>query len=60
MAKPNFQFEKRKKELDKKAKKEEKLRRKQERAPSQDDATAPAAAPDQPVADGEKSGDEAQ
>jgi hypothetical protein len=31
LAKPNFQFEKRKKELDKKAKKEEKLKRKLEK-----------------------------
>lgn len=30
MAKPNYQFEKRKRDMDKKAKKEEKKRRKQE------------------------------
>jgi hypothetical protein len=34
MASPNYQFEKRRRELDKKAKKQEKLRRKQEAARS--------------------------
>jgi hypothetical protein len=34
MAKPNYQFEKRRKELEHKAKKEEKLKRKQEAAAS--------------------------
>ena len=35
--KPNYQFEKRQKELDRKAKKEEKLRRRQERTSDQDE-----------------------
>jgi len=39
--KPNYQFEKRQKELDRKARKEEKLRRRQERAT---DAPGPAGA----------------
>ncbi len=43
MAKPNYSFEKRKKELDRKRKKEEKQQRKQEKAPGnetgQDDIT---------------------
>jgi hypothetical protein len=34
--KPNYQFEKRQKELDRKARKEEKLRRRQERGPDGD------------------------
>lgn len=34
--KPNYQFEKRQKELDRKARKEEKLRRRQERATDAD------------------------
>jgi hypothetical protein len=37
--KPNYDFEKRKKELDRKAKKEEKLRRKREGAATADDGT---------------------
>lgn len=41
--KPNYQFEKRQKELDRKARKEEKLRRRQER-PADDDAADPAGA----------------
>jgi hypothetical protein len=36
--KPNYQFEKRQKELDRKARKEEKLRRRQERATDGDPA----------------------
>ena len=36
--KPNYQFEKRQKELDRKARKEEKLRRRQERMPDADAA----------------------
>ena len=43
MAKPNYQFEKRRKELDKKAKKAEKLRLKAEatRPPTGDTTTTP-------------------
>jgi|RhiMetdeSRZDD1v2_1073273.scaffolds.fasta_scaffold02595_20 hypothetical protein len=41
--KPNYQFEKRQKELDRKARKEEKLRRRQERA-TDADAPGPAGA----------------
>ena len=44
MAKPNYQFEKRRKELDKKAKKAEKLRLKAEAARTPTDETAGAAA----------------
>ena len=42
MAKPNYQFEKRRKELDKKAKKAEKLRLKAEaaRTPTEENAAA--------------------
>ena len=40
MAKPNYQFEKRRKELDKKAKKEEKLRLKAEASRNPTDETA--------------------
>ncbi len=40
MAKTNFQYEKRQKELEKKRKKEEKLKRKQERSSEPADATA--------------------
>jgi hypothetical protein len=47
--KPNYQFEKRQKELDRKARKEEKLRRRQERAT---DADAADPARDRPTADG--------
>jgi hypothetical protein len=36
MGKPNYSFEKRQKELDRKRKKEEKLHRKQEKAPDAD------------------------
>jgi hypothetical protein len=39
--KPNYQFEKRQKELDRKARKEEKLRRRQERATDADGAESP-------------------
>ena len=35
--KPNYQFEKRQKELDRKARKEEKLRRRQERTTAEDE-----------------------
>jgi len=44
MQKPNYQFEKRRKEMDKKAKKEEKRRQKlvAERSPTPSDASAPA------------------
>ena len=35
--KPNYQFEKRQKELDRKARKEEKLRRRQERTTDEDE-----------------------
>jgi hypothetical protein len=43
MAKPNYQFEKRKREMDKKAKKAEKLRRKDEPSapPAPDTAPGP-------------------
>lgn len=43
MVKPNYQYEKRQKELEKKKKKEEKLKRKQERAstPASDDNGLP-------------------
>ena len=47
MAKPNYQFEKRKRDLDKKAKKEEKKRRKLESAnapASEETAEAPTSA----------------
>jgi len=44
MAKPNYQFEKRRKELDKKAKKAEKLRLKAEAARTPTSETAGAAA----------------
>lgn len=37
MAKPNYQYEKRQKELEKKRKKEEKLKRKQERPAETED-----------------------
>ena len=43
MAKPNYQFEKRRKELDKKAKKAEKLRLKAEAARTPTDENAAAA-----------------
>ena len=44
--KPNYQFEKRQKELERHARKEEKLKRRQERAASGDDGAAPASADD--------------
>ena len=43
--KPNYQFEKRQKELDRKARKEEKLRRRQERPADGDDADPAGAGP---------------
>lgn len=57
MAKPNFQYEKRQKELEKKKKKEEKLNRKLEKKTA-GDATGTANEPEQPeqpgpVPDGE-------
>ena len=48
--KPNYQFEKRQKELDRKARKEEKLRRRLERAT---DAEAAEPASDGPTPDGD-------
>jgi hypothetical protein len=39
--KPNYSFEKRQKELDRKARKENKLQRRQERQSETDDAPAP-------------------
>ena len=39
LGKPNYQFEKRQKELERKARNEEKLRRKQERAATEDEST---------------------
>ena len=39
MAKPNYQFEKRRREMDKKAKKAEKLKRKNESSPAAPNAT---------------------
>lgn len=55
MAKPNFQFEKRKRELEKKAKKDEKLKRKLEKdsAPGVDES--PSAEPATPAAETENS-----
>ena len=48
MQKPNYQFEKRRKELEKKAKKEEKRRQKLEaaRAPAATDSSAPSSTVD--------------
>jgi hypothetical protein len=46
MAKPNYSFEKRKKELAKKKKKEEKLKKKSERATEETQADQPALAED--------------
>jgi hypothetical protein len=43
--KPNYQFEKRQKELDRKARKEEKLRRRQERGADADPGTPGEAMP---------------
>ena len=51
MAKPNFEYQKRQKELEKKRKKEEKLKRRQERHAVPADGEAPAAAP--PAEDGD-------
>ena len=45
MAKPNYQFEKRKRDMDKKAKKEEKRKRKAEKPTGSTDAEPDAAAP---------------
>jgi hypothetical protein len=45
MAKPNYQFEKRKREMDKKAKKADKLRRKDAPANTPESDAAPDAAP---------------
>ncbi len=45
MAKPNFEYQKRQKELEKKRKKEEKLKRRQERHAVPADGDAPAAPP---------------
>lgn len=47
VAKTNFEFQKRQRELEKKRKKEEKKQRKQERSP--DEAAATSAAPDADV-----------
>jgi hypothetical protein len=41
--KPNYQFEKRQKELDRKARKEEKLQRRRERAAEEEETSPPAA-----------------
>jgi len=46
LAKPNFQYEKRQKELEKKRKKEEKLKRKQEKGNTPDDGAEAGAAED--------------
>jgi len=43
LAKPNFEYQKRQKELEKKRKKEEKLKRRQERHAAPADGEAPAA-----------------
>ena len=51
LAKPNFEYQKRQKELEKKRKKEEKLKRRQERHAVPADGEAPAAAP--PAEDGD-------
>jgi hypothetical protein len=45
LAKPNFEYQKRQKELEKKRKKEEKLKRRQERHAAPADGDAPAAPP---------------
>ncbi|MGV8941356.1 MAG: hypothetical protein ACOH1P_07440 [Lysobacter sp.] len=45
MAKPNYSFEKRQREIAKKKKKEEKLSKKQPAKPFSDDAGEPASAP---------------
>lgn len=47
LAKPNFQYEKRQKELEKKKKKEEKLKRKQEKNTEREDTGAELQPPDQ-------------
>lgn len=46
MAKPNYQFEKRRREMDKKAKKAEKLKRKDAPATSETPDAAPDATPE--------------
>jgi hypothetical protein len=46
--KPNYQFEKRQKELDRKARKEEKLQRRRERAAEEEETSPPAADVSQP------------
>jgi hypothetical protein len=56
LAKPNFQFEKRKRELEKKAKKEEKLKRKLDKNSVAGAEEQPAVAPAQPPADTKTSG----
>ena len=50
--KPNYQFEKRQKELDRKARKEEKLRRRQERETDAEVAESPS---EEPTRDGDTS-----
>jgi len=45
LAKPNFEYQKRQKELEKKRKKEEKLKRRQERHTTPTDGEAPATPP---------------
>jgi len=45
LAKPNFEYQKRQKELEKKRKKEEKLKRRQERHAAPADGEAPAQTP---------------
>ena len=51
MGKPNYSFEKRKKELDRKRKKEEKLQRKQEKSPDADTVQKEDAAGEQSTPD---------
>jgi hypothetical protein len=59
LAKPNFQYEKRQKELEKKRKKEEKLKRKAEKGISSDDSAGAAESGLTPVQeDSEKTADE--
>jgi len=45
LAKPNFEYQKRQKELEKKRKKEEKLKRRQERHTAPSDGEAPTTPP---------------
>jgi hypothetical protein len=54
LAKPNFQFEKRQKELEKKRKNEEKLKRKLEKNTPQPGDVPSDENPDQPAADPNK------